>query len=286
MAHPYFYVEVNGIRLRVYDSARNNRSYNEDNPVIILLHGSPGQISNWKHIIPCLEKHYRVIAFDQRGYGESDKPLKVSLEDYLEDLGQLIQKLNLRQDNIILVGHSFGGLVAQEYASRHRIRGLVLIGSLTRLRRSITNRIIWSTPPILWRKIFFTENTLTRRLYRKLFFSKHTRDQVYEEFIKDNKEYLENLPAHVFSYLKYFKDYDASVSVPNIRVPTLIIVGGEDKVTPVEEAQRLNEMIENSKLVVIENAGHMVLYEKPEELCEHILRFIEGCCRNNRQGES
>ncbi len=282
MTHPYFYVEVNGIRLRVYDSARNNRSYNEDNPVIILLHGSPGQISNWKHIIPCLEKHYRVIAFDQRGYGESDKPLKVSLEDYLEDLDQLIRELNLKRDRVVLVGHSFGGLVAQEYAARYEILGLVLIGSLTRLKPGLIDHIIWSTPSILWRKLFFTENALTRSFYRKLFFSKQTPSQVYEEFIKDNKEYLENLPAHVFQYLKYFKDYNASENVPKIKTPTLIIVGEEDKVTPVEESRKLHETIKNSKLIIIRDAGHMVLYEKPKELCGYILEFIGGCKGNNR----
>ncbi len=279
---PYFYLDVNGVRLRIYDSTRKNKNRGMGEPVIILLHGSPGQISNWKHLIPCLEKHYRVVAFDQRGYGGSSKPRRVSLEDYLEDLNQLIEKLGLKDDEVVLVCHSFGGLVAQEYAVRHRVRGLVLVGSLTILRPGIIDHIIWYTPPFIWRKLFFTENPLTRRFYRKLFFSKHTPSQIYEEFIKDNKEYLEDLPAHVFRYLKYFKDYNASVNVPKIKTPTLIIVGEEDKVTPVEESRKLNEMIENSKLVIIKNAGHMVLYEKPRELCKHILEFIERCKENSK----
>ena len=274
---PYFYLDVNGVRLRIYDSARKNGNHGIGEPAIILLHGSPGQISNWKHLIPCLEKHYRVVAFDQRGYGGSSKPRRVSLEDYLEDLSQLIEKLGLKEDKVVLVGHSFGGLVAQEYAASHRVLGLILIGSLTRLRPGLVDHIIWHTPPFIWRKLFFTENPLTRRFYRKLFFSKATPDHVYEEFIEDNKEYLENLPAHVFRYLKYFKDYKASVNVPKIKTPTLIMVGEEDKVTPVGESRKLNEMIENSKLVIIEDSGHMVLYEKPKELCEYILEFIERC---------
>ncbi len=269
----YYYVEVNNVRIKIYDSAKKRKPL-VDKPTIILLHGSPGQISNWKHLIPCLVEQYRVVAIDQRGYGDSTKPEKVSLEDYLEDLKQVVRKLGLRSDEIVLVGHSFGGLVAQEYASRHRVLGLVLIGSLTRLKPDLLDWIIWHTPPLFWRKLFFTENPLTRRIYRRIFFSEKTPDHVYEEFIRDNKEYLENLPPHVFRYLKYFKDYDASKNAPRIEAPTLIIVGSEDKVTPVEESKKLNELIRNSKLIVIEDAGHMILYEKPRELCNYIIGFI------------
>ena len=230
-----FMVESGGVRIRVYDSARS-RVY-LSGTALIFLHGSPGQISNWKHLIRILEEGYRVVAYDQRGYGLSDKPERVSMEDYLADLEVLLGKLRIREEDAVLIGHSFGGMVAQEYASRRRVKGLVLIGSTTRVRVDLLDRIVWHLPPLLWRRLLFTDNPLTRRMYRRVFFSRATPDDVFMEFLRDNKEYLESAPPRVFRYLRYFKDYDARPVLPRIESPTLIVVGSEDRVTPPEESR-------------------------------------------------
>jgi len=268
----YFFVEVNGVNLRVYDSIRL-KSYTND-LTLVFIHGSPGQISNWKYLIDYFKEYYRVIAYDLRGYGMSDKPLVVSMEDYIKDLKELMEVLKINERNAVLIGHSFGGMVAQEYASRYDIRGLVLIGSLVRTHPDLIDKIVWKLPPILWRKLLFTENPLTRRLYRKMFFSPKTPESIYEEFMRDNKDYIESLPPHVFRYMRFFANYDASKSVPKIKCPTLIIVGNDDKVTPPEQSKELHKLIPNSKLVVIPNAGHLILYEKPQELIKELTDFI------------
>jgi len=268
----YFFVEVNGVSLRAYDSVRL-KSYTND-LTLVFIHGSPGQISNWKYLIDYFKEYYRVIAYDLRGYGMSDKPLVVSMDDYIKDLRELMEVLKVNNGNAVLIGHSFGGMVAQEYASRYGVRGLVLIGSLVRTHPDIIDKIVWRLPPFLWRKLLFTENPLTKVLYRKLFFSPKTPESIYEEFMRDNKDYIESLPPHVFRYMKYFVNYDASKSVSKIKCPTLIIVGSDDKVTPPEQSKELHTLIPNSKLVVIPNAGHLVLYEKPQELIKEIMNFI------------
>jgi len=269
-----FTVEVNGVRLRVYDSARE-RGY-PPGTVLVFLHGSPGQISNWKHVIRILKDGYRVVAYDQRGYGLSDKPEKVAMKDYIDDLRDILRELGVDEGSAVLVGHSFGGMVAQEYAASRRVRGLVLIGSTTRISVDIIDRVVWHLPPIFWRRILFTENPLTRRVYRSLFFSRATPESIFTEFIRDNKEYLEKSPPHMFRYLKYFKDYDASEILPKIECPTLIIVGKEDKVTPPSESRLIHSLIKNSRLVEVEDAGHLILYEKPRLIAELITSFIES----------
>ncbi|RLE70190.1 MAG: hypothetical protein DRJ37_06885 [Thermoprotei archaeon] len=269
-----FYLEVNDVKLRVFDSGRE-KTYS-DGTTLFFLHGSPGQISNWKYLLNYFKKHYRTIAYDLRGYGMSSKPKKVSLEDYLRDQAALMKELGVRDEDAVLIGHSFGGLVAQEYAARRKVKAIILIGSLVRLKPDMIDWVVWNLPSILWRRLFFTENMLTRRLYRRVFFSVETPDKIYEEFIRDNKEYLESLPAHAFRYLKYFKNYDASKTVSRIRSPTLIIVGEEDQVTPVNQSETLNRLIKNSILRIIPKAGHLVLYEKPEILAREIHSFIKN----------
>ncbi len=267
-----FYIDVGNIKLNVYDSAEKC-SYREK-LALIFLHGLPGQISNWKHQVEYFERKYRIIVYDQRGFGISDKPKKVSLNDYLQDLDKIIESRKLNTEDTILIGHSFGGMVAQAYARTHKVKGLVLIGSLTKIKPDIFDKIIWYLPPIFWRKILYKETPLTRRLYRRIFFSPSTPKEVFEEFIKDNKEYLERLPAYVFRYTRFFIDYDATKWLHEIKVPTLIIVGRDDKVTPVSESKLLNKLIPNSRLIIIEDAGHLVLYEKPSELNGIIEEFI------------
>lgn len=269
-----FYLEVNDVKLRVFDSGRE-KTYS-DGTTLSFLHGSPGQISNWKYLLNYFKKHYRTIAYDLRGYGMSSKPKKVSLEDYLRDQAALMKELGVRDEDAVLIGHSFGGLVAQEYAARRKVRAIVLIGSVAKLKPDMIDQIVWNLPSIFWRKLFFTENVFTRKLYRKVFFSPETPENIYEEFLRDNKEYMESLPAHAFGYLKYFKDYDASKTLSKIESPTLIIVGKDDQVTPIEYSKTLNELIRNSILKIIPGAGHLILYEKPETISKEIHEFIKN----------
>jgi len=268
-----FFVELNGLKIQVYDSSKR---YSYQTPLtMIFLHGSPGQISNWKYQISYFEGKYRVIAYDQRGYGRSDKPIEVTLNDYLDDLTSLMSKLDISAEDAVLIGHSFGGMVAQSYARDHVIKGLVLIGSLVKTKPDIIDKIIWHLPPIFWRRLFFTENPFTRKMYRDLFFSPSTPDEIFEEFLEDNKEYLESLPAHVFRYMKFFQDYDASNWLSEVNAPTLIIVGEDDKVTPKDESIKIHELLPNSRLVILEKAGHLVLYERAGDLNKLIDEFIK-----------
>ena len=267
-----FALKVDNIGLKVCDSGRNYNS----RETLVFLHGSPGQISNWKYQVKYFERKYRTIVFDQRGYGESDKPKKVCLEDYINDLDTILEKLNIDLKHVVLIGHSFGGMVAQTYAAKRNILKLVLIGSLVRFKPDIFDKIIWYMPSILWKKILFTKNFLTMRLYRDIYFSKSCPDNIFNEFMADNEKYIESLPAYVYRYLKYFVDYDATDFLKRIKVPTLIVVGEEDKVTPPEYSREIAKLIPNSKLVIVKNAGHLILYEKHEELNKIIEEFIRG----------
>ncbi len=247
-----------------------------DGRVAVLLHGSPGQVSNWRFQVDHLVGGgYPVIAYDQRGYGKSGKPKRVTLEDYLRDLSAVLNALGVEDRQAVLVGHSFGTMVALPYATTREVPALCLIGSIVKLRTDFTDWIIQHLPPAFWRRLFFTENFLTRRMYRKLFFSRETPDEIYEEFIRDNKEYLESLPPHAFKYLYQLLDYDASKYAPKVRADTTIVVGEEDAVTPPEESRRLHELIPSSKLLIVKGAGHMILYEKPDIINKEIEELLK-----------
>lgn len=241
---------------------------------LMFLHGSPGQISNWKYILPYFKKNYRVIAMDLRGYGKSDKPDFVSISDYIGDIDAIREELGINE--MILIGHSFGTLLSLEYAVRRKVKAMILISPVTHLEKQLMDWIIEYFPPIFWKPLLFSNNSLMRRLYRKMFFSPATPDKVFYRFMVDNMEYIESLPPQSFRYLISLVGYDAKASAEKIKAPTLIIVGEDDIITSPEDAKILHQWIKGSKLAVIPDAGHMILYEKPEEICDIIEDFLEN----------
>lgn len=270
-----FFIEVNGVRIRVYDSVYDDFKYDETT-TLVFLHGSPGQISNWRHQLDYFKKLHRVIAYDQRGFGISDKPREVRFEDYISDLDVIFNHLKISNEDAILIGHSFGALVSQTYACDRRVKGLVLIGSLAWRRATLMDKFIWYMPSIFWHRLLFTDNKFSRKIYRKLFFSPNVGDYAFNQFIEDNKEYIGKLPVHILRCEKCYEGYDASENVDKIKCPTMIIVGEHDKVTPIKHSKKLHQLISNSKLSIVKDAGHMILYEQPDVLNKLIRQFISS----------
>ncbi len=115
-------VTARGIRFRYYEWPGNG-------PTVVMLHPSRGFARIWEFLVPHLTPEFRIIALDQRGHGDSDRPDgSYAGEDFADDLEAFLDKLNIQK--CILVGHSLGGRVGQIFAGRHpeRVSKLVLVG--------------------------------------------------------------------------------------------------------------------------------------------------------------
>ena len=265
----YEFEVVRGVKLNIYDSGAGDKN-------IVFIHGMPGQISNWKHQIGFFEENYRVIAYDQRGYGCSEKPLKVTFDDYILDLKELLEKRGVDPGKTVLVGHSFGGMVAAGFAGRFGVWKLVLIGAVLEIKPTLLDKILWLLPAGVRKQLLYKSNPLTRRFYRSLFFSRKAPDEVFEEFLRDNAEYIESLPPHVIDYDRILAGSSVVDEASRISCETLVLTGAEDKICPPDYARRIAGVIRNSKLIVIEDAGHLVMYEKPGLVNKLIKEFIES----------
>jgi len=241
---------------------------------VIFLHGFPFDKSMWKGQLDNLKSSNRVIAIDIRGFGKStdeDTPLCIDL--FSEDLMAFMDKLNIKK--AIVCGLSMGGFIALNAIKRfpERFEALILCDT----------QCIADTAEV-------KENR-----YKTI--EQINRDGVTEfneEFIKSvfhpnsltNKtELVENLRSIVFSNSKEIiiagvtalAERSENCSILGvIRIPTLIICGREDAVTPLGQSEFMHEHIEGSSLKIINNAGHVSNLEQPEEFNKYILDFLNS----------
>jgi pimeloyl-ACP methyl ester carboxylesterase len=189
------------------------------------------------------------------------KPL-TSIPAYVEWLHDYIHQKGYK--DVILGGHSLGGGIAQLYALNHgnELRGLVLIGTGARLR---------VRPDILESVRGMIGNDKAWRQYIE-----STPVAPDPPLLAIREMRLKIGPAVLLSDFLCCDRFDIMDGVQEIRVPTLVIVGTEDVMTPVKYGQYLANKIPGSKLVIIQGATHSVATEKPDEVNRAIEEWMEG----------
>ena len=236
----------------------------EDEP-IIFSHGWMCDCSVWNSQIEFFAKKYKVVAYDQRGHGRSDKPKgDYSIQTLSNDMHSLIQKLKL--EKVTLVGHSMGGMAALVFALDHpdKVSKLVLVG--TSAKMTFSGRIqLWIMMHI------YSYESFVRGMIDLLY------QEPSEQVMKEAFERAMKTPKFAASecLTEFMKNYDIRDRVSEIKVPTLIIVGEKDGATPAKMSQFLNKEIESSKLQIMSDTKHMPMIDKAKELNEIIQKFIE-----------
>jgi pimeloyl-ACP methyl ester carboxylesterase len=167
--------------------------------------------------------------------------------------------------DVVLVGHSMGGAVVQRYGLKHDdgIKALVLIGTGARLRIH---------PDLLEAVGGMIDGRLAWRDYLE---ERHraTVPEVRQAIIEER---LRIGPAVMLNDLLACDKFDLMAEVHNIKLPTLVIGGSEDGMTPVKYAHYLTSQIKGAREVIVPGAAHWVLTEKPKEVNQAIERFLAG----------
>ena len=187
---------------------------------------------------------------------------KVSFGLYLEAVIGLID--HLRYQEVILCGHSLGGAIAQAYYFKYPndLKALILVGTGARLR--VSPVILEATQKDIKQYI----DTIPAGA-----FFKKTSEDIINRFVSDASKLK---PAVIFADYKICDGFDTLENTSKINIPCLIISGKNDVLTPVKYSQFFKEKIKNSELVIIKNAAHMVMLEKPEEVNKSIKKFVNS----------
>lgn len=229
---------------------------------ILILHGWGSRAKNWSKINALLEERgHNVFAPDLPGFGENPAPEgSWSIDDYVGWAKRYIDA-NLKEQ-FFLIGHSFGGAVAIKCAIRYPqlIRKLILVAASYRRRKTTKRLILAMTAKCFKIFSFLPFYSLFRRAFYK--------------FIVKKSDYLYTAGTMRESYLKIVQE-DLTDVVLSIKIPTAIIWGDRDSITPIENALLLNKSIQNSELTIIKNGNHDLERKVPEVLAEKILSFIK-----------
>jgi pimeloyl-ACP methyl ester carboxylesterase len=237
-------------------------------PPVLLLHGYSDSAFSYSPIMPLLAEQAHLFALDQRGHGQSDRPLSgYSMPDFAADVIAFMDALQLPQ--IILIGHSMGSLIAQEVAiaAPERITGLVLLGSAAN-----AGNIVGISE--LQGFIADLSDPVPEEFIREFQLS-NAYQPLADDFLAQAVAESCKLPAYVWKkVLAGLMDVDNTPRLDAIRAPTLLLWGDRDSYFPRSEQEALRKGIADATLKIYSDTGHSVHWERPKETAADLGAFI------------
>ena len=238
-------------------------------PTVILLHGLGGSSQVWGFNIGPLAEKYHVVVPDQIGFGKSDKPLvNYRIRTYVDFLDQFCRQLKI--ERATLVGNSMGGWIAAMFTASFpdRVDKLVLVDAAG-----------YTPPKDLDMRTLFGLNPTTREgmkvLVAKVFYNKAFQtdaaiDQAMAVRLAAGDGYtIKSLTESIIRGEDFLDEV-----VKNIKRPTLIVWGRQDGLVSLADGERFNRDIAGSKMIVIDQCGHVPNVEKPGEFNTALFKFL------------
>jgi len=245
-------------------------------PVIILLHGYPFNRSMWHEQVDSFKAHgYRVVAPDLRGMGATPKATgqsNATMSDMARDVAALMDQLSI--DRAVVCGLSMGGYVAFEFAHLFpaRVRALVLAGTRApadndqerqgraqqadqMLAKGMNEIAAAALPKLLAPRTLAEKPEVVARVCQMILGAAPEGAAAAQRGMAARRDYTADLPG--------------------IKAPVLVIVGREDPIRPVADAEFMHRALSDSLLEIIEDAAHMTNMEQPEAFNRAVRDFLK-----------
>ncbi|WP_239618085.1 alpha/beta fold hydrolase [Cohnella mopanensis] len=258
----------------------------ESRPVLFAIHGGPGSDhSDFKPWLTPLAKEMQIVYMDQRCNGQSDRvdPAMCTFNQLTDDIEALRQYLGF--DKIHLLGHSFGGMVAQVFATRYpeSLEKLLLVNTAPSYEfysaaleyaSAVATEEQLSVIPEMFEGRVENEQQLIRwwDICYPLYF--HVQNE--EVMRETGNRPIGCLEIANYTFKHFMPSYDVRPKLPALQVPTLIVAGRYDWITPVSQAEEMHRLIPQSELAVFEYSGHMPFIEEHPGFIRTLSCFIAG----------
>lgn len=271
---------------------------------VLLLHGGPGgtheEFGNFDGYLPNEEIEY--IYYDQLDSYYSDKPNDSTLwttEHFVEEVEQVRKALNLTKDNFYLLGQSWGGILAMEYALKYQdnLKGLIvsnMVASVPEYNKYAQNVLGPQLPEDVLKEINGIEtnkdyaNPRYEELLMKHFYTEHTLRKPLDKWPKSVLLLFEHLNPDIYVYMQgpsefgitgdaTLKDWDISERLKDIKVPTLMLGAKHDTMDPKYMEWMATEVQNGSSVTT--NGSHLSQFDDPDTYFSALVKFIKDVDR-------
>ncbi|MGZ0016373.1 proline iminopeptidase-family hydrolase [Yeosuana sp. AK3] len=272
---------------------------------VLLLHGGPGGthefFENFDGYLPKEEIEY--IYYDQLESYYSDKPNDSTLwtiEHFVDEVEQVRKALNLNKDNFYLLGQSWGGILAMEYALKHQdhLKGLIIsnmMASLPEYETYAQEVLGPQMPPEVFKEIKELEaiedfsNPRYTELVTQYYYTKHVLHLPLEEWPEFINRAFTHLNPNIYIYMQGYsefgitknaslKGWDVSKRLNELKIPTLMIGGKYDTMDP-KYMEWMSTQVQNGRSVTT-NGAHCSQYDDPETYFSGLIKFIKDVNSN------
>jgi len=256
------YVDIEESRIHYISIESINKSMGEGENVFF-LHGLGGNIYNWAYQTKYFSETNNVVSLELPGHGRSSGKGGSTIEYYTDLIRQFFDVMEL--DNIVIVGHSMGGVVSLDFSFKYpeRVKALVLIATSAKF-------------DIPTQKLMELKNDM-ESIFGSLDKAKEKMKDIDERLVTNDMMVL-------LGDVMAIKKYDGTSHLSELTMPTLVIGGADDVLAPVAYSEQLHGSIKNSELKIIENAGHMVMVEAPQEFNAVLEEFLLDLLVNSLYG--
>jgi len=241
-------------------------------PAVVLIHGYPFNRSLWTEQVSALADRYRVVALDLRGHGESEASTGASTMKLMaQDIAALMDELQI--DRAVIGGLSMGGYVTLAFYQLFPERVEKLLLADTRAQADTDEAKATRADQV--QQILADGMTgIVNAMLPKLLSPETVSKQ--PEIVKRVRDMMmHTTPEGAVGALRGMAEReDQTARLTQINVPTLIVVGKEDPITPVADSEKMHERIAGSQLVVIENASHVSNIEQPQQFNRALKDFL------------
>ncbi len=254
-------VTVNGVKINYVEQGSGDE-------VVIFVHGYASAKGFWKEALELLPKEYHAYALDLRGHGQSERPGSYQLTEFVEDIYAFSQELGI--ERFTYVGQSMGGKIGMKFALEHPdvLNALVLVSpaaafafppdQVPAIREG--TRAMFATPESIRGYVEWEINGRP----------------VSEKRINDTVNDLSSIdPAAIEKCADWLFSTDLIPQLGDIRAPTLVVTGAQDKSTTLDVVRPTADAIKGCRFEVFEDNSHFLPIESPQELVDLLTSFIK-----------
>ena len=266
MPLPTKYVPVNNTALHYFHTGRTTlpdvAPALDRGELLLFIHGAGSNANTWHRQLAAFADEHSALALDLPGHGRSGGTESLgSIDAYRDCVAGFLDALRLRP--AVLVGRSMGGAIAMALGLSHpaRVRALVLVATAARFDLPDTMLDTWKA---------VTQGRVQQPFTADAFSPSADFAVVRDAWM----EQVKTDPRVRYGDFVACNAFDASTHLGALQLPTLIVAGRDDRITPPERSEFLHRAIRGSRLVVIEGAGHTIPAERPAEFNAAVAEFL------------